>query len=238
MPKRNKFRKSKGRNRRSRRYNNRSGAKYNNRALHINNTFSTIVPDRVRTNLKVAAFQSFEFLGLDFAVTYAGNDLYSPGNGSFNEQPAGFLKWMEFYQKFRVYESTFIIKGINDGVATLNRGIWCSLFPTRQNTPASNGYLNGANQPYNRTAFCGAQTAMDKLTLSNKMTTAQLYGQPINQESDFSGEVATPPINLWYWCLMCSGLSDSTNFPVLTGYVTITYYVEFYDRKPIPLTTI
>jgi len=200
-----------------------------------------IVPDKIRLHLTVAALQSYVFSTNNLTVHYSGNSVYNPGLGAFNIQPAGFIDWMNFYQKFRVYSSSAKFQMVNASADALGKiyGVWMALYPSRTSTEQSDGFENAANQAYARSKFVGSNTGVDKATLVNSMTTSRLYGVRIGQEEDFSGLVDTNPTNQWFWQLAMTGPDvDDVEFPVVAGYLTLTYFVEFYERKPIAYTTI
>lgn len=229
----NKTRKSSKRNVRNR----RNFSQRNNSILCL----PKIVPDKIRVHLTVAALQSYVFSANDLAVHYSGNSVYNPGLGAFNIQPAGFIDWMHFYQKFRVYSSTAKFQMVNASADALGKiyGVWMALYPSRQSTEQSDGFENAANQAYARSKFVGSNTGVDKATLVNSMTTSRLFGVRISQEEDFSGLVDANPTNQWYWQLAMTGPDiEATEYPIVAGYLTLTYYVEFYERKPIAFTTI
>jgi len=201
-------------------------------------TMSVIVPDRIKVKLTAVAFQSYAFATIDDTGTYAGNGLADPFLGNSDLQAPGFLQWMAFYEKYRVIHSKIFIQFINDGISALNRAIWLSVYPSRNaGTPLPSGYLTGAAQPYAKRKFVGAITGMDKATISNQIGTSKIIGVNCNYENDFSGQVDTNPVSLWYWQLSATGLPDSTNFPVMTFMISITYTAIFYNRKPIDNST-
>jgi hypothetical protein len=205
--------------------------------LRQSNNFSRITTDRVTKFISVSAFVSLSFPSDSAYLTYRGNDLVNPGNGTWTNQPAGFFQWMAFYQRFRVLGSQIKIQGVNDGVGSLNRAIWVSIFPSRLSDTSllGLGYTNAIAQPYSRGKFCGAVTAMDKVVVGNQISTTKIWGSNVMFDDDFTGVVDTAPANLWYWNIGLTGLSDGTDFPVLSFMVTITYKVIFYDRKPISM---
>jgi hypothetical protein len=207
--------------------------------FHTVNLLSKIVPDRTQVKLDVSSFVTFQFLSASFYATYKGNDLVNPGNGTWVNQPAGFIDWMNFYQYFRVIGSRIQLQMVNDGDNARNRGVWIAVYPTRVSDAStlSGGYINGKAQPYAVGKFLGAPTGFDVVTINNAMSTSKFWGYSAYNDVDFMGVVDTAPVNQWYWAIAITGLSDGgTEFAILTGTVTISYICQFIERKPITMT--
>jgi len=208
-------------------------------AMNKINIRSTIVPDRTQVMLKVSSLVTFTFLSNSFYATYKGNDLVNPGNGTWVNQPAGFIDWMQFYKYFRVIRSHIKFQVINDGDNARNRGIWVCIYPTLYSDSSliSGGYINAMAQSYAKGKFIGSPTGQDKTTVSNSMSTTKYIGYNVYNDTDFLGTLTTPPTNQWYWGIACSGLSDGgTEFAILTGVVTINYIAQLIERAPITMT--
>jgi hypothetical protein len=209
------------------------------RGFHTVNLLSKIVPDRTQVKLDVSSFITYQFLSASFYATYKGNDLVNPGNGTWVNQPAGFIDWMNFYQYFRVVSSRIQLQMVNDGDNARNRGIWIAVYPTRVSDAStlSGGYINAKAQPYAVGKFLGSPTGSDVVTVNNSMSTTKFWGYSALNDVDFLGVVDTAPVNQWYWALAITGLSDGgTEFAILTGVVTISYICQFIERKPITMT--
>jgi hypothetical protein len=203
------------------------------------NLRSTIVPDRTEVMMKVSSLVTFTFSSLSFYATYKGNDLVNPGNGTWVNQPAGFIDWMLFYTYFRVIRAGIKLQMINDGDNVRNRGIWVCIYPTfaSDSSLIAGGYINAMAQSYARGKFIGAPTGQDKATVSNSMSTSKIFGYNCYNDTEFLGKVDTPPALEWYWGIACSGLSDGgTEFPILTAVVTLYYTVQLLERKPLTMT--
>ncbi len=203
------------------------------------NLFNKIVPDRTQVKLEVSTFVTFNFLSASFYATYKGNDLVNPGNGTWVNQPAGFIDWMNFYQYFRVTSSRIQLQMVNDGDNARNRGIWIAVYPSRQADVSvlTAGYINAKAQPYAVGKFLGSPTGKDVVTISNAMSTTKFWGYSAQNDVDFLGLVDTSPVNQWYWGIACTGLSDGgTSFAIMTGTITISYICQLLDRKPITMT--
>jgi len=203
------------------------------------NVRSTIVPDRTQVMLKVSSLVTFQFVSSSFYATYKGNDLVDPGNGTWVNQPAGFIDWMQFYKYFRVLRSTISFQMVNDGDNARNRGIWVCIYPTFSSDSSllSGGYINAKAQSYAKGKFVGSPTGDDKATVSNSMTTSKYFGYNVYNDTEFLGLIDTPPGKQWYWGIACSGLSDGgTEFATLTGVVTINYVAQLLERVPITMT--
>jgi len=230
MPRKFRGRKNKNKNRKIR----RRGAKFNKINLR-----STIVPDRTQVMLKVSSLVTFTFVSSSFYATYKGNDMVDPGNGTWVNQPAGFIDWMQFYNYFRVTSSRIKFQVVNDGDNVRNRGVWICIYPTLYSDSSliSGGYINAMAQSYAKGKFIGAPTGDDKTTVSNSMSTSKYFGYNVYNDTDFLGKVDTPPNKQWYWGIACSGLSDGgTEFAIITGVVTIYYIAQLLERAPITMT--
>jgi len=203
------------------------------------NLRSTIVPDRTEIMLKVSSLVTFTFLSNSFYATYKGNDLVNPGNGTWVNQPAGFIDWMQYYKYFRVTKSGINLQMINDGDNARNRGIWVCVYPTYASDSSflSGGYINAMTQSYARGKFIGSPTGQDKSVVTNSISTTKFFGYNCQNDTDFLGIIDTPPVKQWYWGIACSGLSDGgTEFAILTAVVTIYYECQLLERAPISMT--
>lgn len=209
------------------------------RGMNRVNLRSTIVPDRTEVMIKVSSLVTFPFTSTSFYATYKGNDLVNPGNGTWVNQPAGFIDWMSYYKYFRVIKSGIRMQMINDGDDPRNRGIWVCIYPTfvSDSSLVAGGYVNAMTQAYAKGRFIGSPTGQDKAICTNSISTSKFFGYNVYNDTDFLGIIDTPPNKQWYWGIACSGLSDGgTEFAILTAVVTIYYEVQFLERVPITMT--
>jgi len=210
----------------------RSGRKLSKRP-NFNNfqrvqTMRTIVPDRLRTKMTVVAADIYSFgSSAVFGTHYSGNRVDEPGSGRWSLQPAGFIDWMHFYNNYVCYASNIKLQIVNASEDQLLTA-WIAIYPSQGADGLNSGnYIDGASQPYSRKGFVGAITAMDKVTISNGMSTSKIYGFNCFGDDDFSGIVDTGPEREWYWQIACSGTDNDPVFPILKLMVNITFMLNF-----------
>lgn len=225
-----------GINKRNRRFKNRRSKLMKRRGtFQTIQTFHQLVPDRLRVALPVSTFLNYSFVSSNFADTYAGNNIKSPGLGDWTMQPLGYVQYITLYQKYVVTSSTITLELVN-GSADEVLNVWCALYPSRTPTPIGATVIDAASQPYVRNGFLGSVIGSSRCLLRNSMKTSKLFGFNCITERDFSGDAANPPALPWYWILSMSGTDNDPIFPTVQVLLKIVFHVEFFDRNIIAQT--
>lgn len=232
MPRKSKNRKNNNNKRKRRNKFSKLGSVRNYQTIQ---TFRQLVPDRLRVALPVSTFLNYSFTSSNFADTYAGNNIKSPGLGDWLMQPLGYAQYITLYQKYVVTSSTISLEIVN-GSADEVLNVWCALYPSRTSTPIGATVIDAASQPYVRNGFVGSVIGSSRYLLKNSMSTSKLFGFNCITERDFSGDAANPPALPWYWILSMSGTDNDPIFPTVQVLLKIVFHVEFFDRNIIAQT--
>lgn len=191
-----------------------------------------IVPDRVITKLRYNHnFSMSTVANVAKLQAYRMNSCYDPDFTNIGGQPMGFDQWATLFSRYKVYGSKITVKthNMNNGVASLCR---ICLLPTLQSAALGTDMAEVIEQPYAKNTIQGwYQPAY----LKHYMTVEKILGlnkKTVEIETGFSAVTGENPGNEAFWHLYIQSAD-----PSLTGTywmtVTLTYYVEFYDRKPL-----
>jgi len=186
----------------------------------------------LRVALPVTTFLNYSFTGNNFADSFSGNNIKSPGLGDWNMQPLGYAEYMTFYQKYVVTASTIMLELVN-GSAEEVLNVWCALYPSRTQTPIGSTVIDAASQPYVRNGFLGSVIGSSRCKMISSMKTSKLFGFNCITELDYSGDASDAPKLPWFWILSMSGTDNDPIFPTVQVLLKIVYYVEFFDRNII-----
>lgn len=191
-------------------------------------------PDRIRVKLSYCQEEAI--------TSFATTVIYRPlrGNGPFDPdaliggvQPLAFDQWSAFYNKVCVRACKIKININNTGVGT---GAVIVLPSTQLAAYSTSLPLNLQEQPYAKTAFVGTiDSGTGNKYLKHYMTSNKILGVPpksVGIEDDYQSLVTATPAKEWFWHVYLFEQVATFFDPTLT--IRLTYYCEFFDRKPMP----
>lgn len=190
-----------------------------------------VVPDVMRVKLKYDTFVSFAgAAGVAFDNVYV-NSLFDPDYTGTGNQPLGYDEWSNFYGRYRVNGMSINVSGVNtNSTNPLFIAVWPSL---NSSTPASTSSV--LSLPYVKYRTTGQSSGNARIFVKNYMSVKKMFGyKSIDQEDDFTAGTGASPTNLMYFHVY--GYSTSGSVPTFQGIVSITYYVEFYDRNQLAIS--
>ena len=159
-------------------------------------------------------------------IDYTGNGMVDPNElGVGNVNPLGFIEWMAFYFRYKVFGSKITYR-IYNRHATV--GNFYTLFPSFLSTTIVD-FDNASVQPYAITGVGGTENGGSNIANMNAyMSTKKLYGDNIFSGT-FHGTVSVNPSSLWHWTLYLISQTGTAN-PTFDFVVEILYYAKvLYD---------
>lgn len=208
------------------RFSNPSLLKYNPRNRGV------LVPDRYMTTMKCSALLSGTAASGILQYDLLGNGLFDPLGGASTANVTGLAQLGTLYQRFIVHGSRVRVEAVaNDSGPRL-----ISLYPYQGTLPTTTRAI--MDNAYVKSKLISSGGGMDRCILSSYMSTKKISGlKDLKDEENQWGTTAggsggTNPGFQWLWNLRAdNGTGSGTN--VTTYRVTVTYYVEFFDRTEL-----
>lgn len=214
-------------------------SKYTNRITRMK-VSPSIIPDK--TFLKLTKSQSFSFnASIDSDGNYFGSASFV-GNGFDNvfqsvsvDTPAGLYVWAQFYQHYRILGSKISVV-FNPTTQADSANI-----PIVGVIPYQGGFFGTydsiADQPYVRWRL-NTTYGSRPLSMRGMMKSKKMFGNSVTQEEDYQGSMSfdpttniftvANPTSTWNWVIFMGSTASTPN--VVSGFFTITYYVQLEDR--------
>lgn len=193
----------------------------------------SVCPDVMSVQLKYSVRKTPQGGGTvdigDFV--FRGNGAYDPDFASGGQQPMGFDQWSAFYRRYRV-------KAVKTNVLFINNAAVTAIgYISPLNTSAAITDKNIATEnQYSKTVNLGQDAGNNQGNLTHYISTAKMRGGPadiVSYEQDLSALNSTVPNQEFYIHVGAYGVgSSNVNFEVDCE-VTLTYYIEFYDRESL-----
>lgn len=201
---------------------------------------TTGVPDVLRTKLKYCDQYLIQSATFAFgAQIMSGNSVYDPDVSGVGHQPMGYDQWSQFYKKYRVYASSIRVQFYSDQTAAAGlTNVW--ILPTPEEPSAvTYGIASLSENPYAKTGALVPYVGKGTVLLKNYMTTNKMYGEKLINENEYEGltgnlGTGSDPINKWFWSV--GGETVTGDVLKIRATVTMTYYVEFFDRVSLPIS--
>lgn len=221
-PKRKTFR------RRRPKYGARLKSRYNSSVAVVRN----IVADRTLTRLKYTAGISLTSSGVAGSYVFRGNSIFDPDLTAGGSQPTGMDEWANFYSSYRVIGSSVKLVA-RSGQSDPATDFTLLCVQAGLDTITDSNYADMVGDPYTRSRMIAPTTAGYDSTLSHYMTTRKMFGLSKGQDkdADYQAAVTANPAKVWYWHLLSDDILSGAVDQNVKVFVTITYYVEFMNRK-------
>lgn len=215
---------------RRKRYNNRRRYK----SKYIKASTTTRVrgvgfPDKMYTKLKyVENIHSTAVGGLE-NIVYRGNSVYDPQYSAGGHQPLFFDQYIAVYEKYRVIGSSVRLQITNESTQALN----VAILPT--STPISLTTFQAVLEQNRSSAIRTVPPSQYLISTQKRYcSTRQATGATKSElyDQDYAGTFNSDPVNLWYWNFYLNSVDNVTAIDARI-LLTITYYVEFFDRQNV-----
>lgn len=200
------------------------------------NSAGSIVPDKVRVRLPFSTTINFTNIADSYAENiFRMNSCYDPDLTGIGNQPRGFDQWSGFYNRYRVVCSTINVKAMpqfESGSGGNTASARVVVFPSTNQAGVSD--IDAAlEQPYRKSFNTGFYQGGEKDEyVKTRMPVAQFAGvkeSAIYDSQVYSAFVSTNPATEFYWVVGVSNESGTSSLSLDVN-ITITYYVEFFDR--------
>lgn len=187
---------------------------------------SQIMPDMIKMPMTASLSSSTIFGAVSTAnAQFTANNLKDPFGVLGNPQPLGYDQMFSFYNRYRVHACKISVKVIN--VDASPTSLQLAIAPTTSST-APTTFDQVAEQPYSTSLMVGYSN--DTGELKNYISTAKIFGEKV-LDRNYSSSGGGPPTSLWYWNLFGKTGDGGTLLEEMI--VTLTFYVEWFERKQL-----
>jgi len=187
---------------------------------------ASVVPDRMLTKMTHHESVNMTVVSVRAVQVYRGNSCFDPDLTGAGHQPLGFDQWSAFYNKYRVTGSKIVVK-VASYEAT--EPLFVLVLPMNDNLSPTTD--EAYEYPNVKSKILTGTAAKGTVTLSSYMSTARMKGiKSIQYSEQYSALVSTNPAQEWYWRVIV-GSVDRIGFPAAIMEVSLTYYVEMFDRN-------
>lgn len=189
----------------------------------------TIYPERLRVKLPYEQeVQLTSTAGATVDNVFRGNSLFDPDLTGAGAQPLGFDQLAAIYGIYRVFGSTFRLKGY-PVAASISTQTEYALVPSVLSTSFSATNADWiCEQPYSKRRSLN----LTSKSFKSYMGTAKLWGekpQRILYDPAYESLVSTNPINSFYWHAI-AWPTDRTSTETTYIQIRVVYYAEFSSR--------
>lgn len=192
------------------------------------------LPDRLRNKMKYTEIISFNpAVGVYQEHVYRMNSIYDPNYTGAGGQPTGFDQFATFYQTYRVFESVIRVRYLPTAPAAGSDASTGALvvYPSQTATGVTY-YADAVSTPYSRNTNYGFYAgSTGSSVLYNKMAIATIAGASkttVANEDNFAANVASNPVNAYYWVIGNSNQSSATQD--VDVQVELEFYVEWSTK--------
>lgn len=224
MPYRKTYRKRKATSRPRRRTYRR---KYHKKASTSVVRGPTAVPDRMMVKLRYSDnFTATTTTSMNLQLMTVNNP-YDPDKTGVGHQPLGWDQWTAFYDRYKCFGSKITLTVLNE--STTEQG-FVGLVCKNENTAVAN-LPTLMEKPYAKIRFIPTEGSGGKnpAYVSSYMSTKKIFGVKF-LDDDYAALTSTSPANVAYWHIYVQAADEVTSCS-FRFFVSIKYYVMFYDRK-------
>jgi len=188
-------------------------------------------PDRVFVRLKYS--NSFRLTGTGLnTLTFSGNAMNRPDLQQPTQLCRGLREWMNIYDTVKVHKSNISVDCHNQhNVATTD----CVVLPFNEVAPSFVDTEDAREQPYAKSRRAGSRNGNTaSVIIRNSMKTKTVFGTKFINDT-YAGSLTSAPAEQWFWeCYFQDLVEDTTMALDMEVSVTLTYFIELYERKFIP----
>jgi len=210
--------------------------KYTKKAVKIPRTPSRLsypgtCPDVMAVQLKYSRSGAFSGAGPQ-TIVFRANGPFDPEFAVGGGQPNGYDQWSAFYRRYRVIASKVVMRA-----GTIATGNSSGIIVTPLNTSSiqtnPQDYLENTNA---KQADNVGTAGMGSMSITHYKSTAAMRGGPydlVQYETDLSALISANPTQGWFWHCTLYNADGTTGSVDANINITVTYYVEFYDRETL-----
>ncbi len=191
------------------------------------------LPDRIRMKCKWSTRVALTSTSGAYAPhIFAGNGPFDPDTSGAGNQPTYYDEMSAMYLRQLTYGSSIDLRIGNAGVSAGAQNYVYAVSPITTAT-APTTMPDTRSLPYTRWRLGNLSDRGNNI--NHYMSTARILGQPKQATAittDVSSVIGALPAREWFWLVAVESLDQSTT-SIEFIYVTITYYIEFYERKTL-----
>ncbi len=189
-------------------------------------TLRQAVPDTMRVKLKWQEVRNTPNATFDRQI-YSLNGPFEPVSGGLT-QPLYWDQWILFYEKYQCYASSIRIIVANRAAIVLTG---TSLFPVNGNAANIDTFNEAHTQPYAKTVYTSGSNGKPLAHLKSYISVKKLEAHATSDNTFWASVTANPDsIKSWAIVSASTNLIDTLD---LFYDVQITYYIKFFNRRPL-----
>jgi len=164
---------------------------------------------------------------------FRGNGPFDPEFAVGGGQPNGYDQWKAFYRRYRVKGCKIEMRA---GTEAANNTTGICVTPLNTSAIQTNPVIYLENTKSKQADNVGTSVGTSAMSVYHYMSTAEIRGGPydlVQYEADLSALVTANPTQEWYWHTTVYNADGSTGAVDCNCNITLTYFVEFYDRETL-----
>lgn len=218
MPKRNKFRK------RTKKYKAR-----------VIKPIPLIAEDIYLCKLRYSEAIIFDATGIN-QIIFRGNGVFDPNFTGSGQQPVGYDQLATLYDRTRVLSSAIEVKW-SAGTSGTTSFADVVIVPVIASGATFSTIDAALSNPYAKSGTITGTDAVGWLNMHSFMTTKKMIGRKsIKYDDAYTASLTSNPDKQWFWFILAELKDRSATAMNIRATIVVTYYVEWYDRKPLNLS--
>lgn len=189
-----------------------------------------VCPDVMAVQLKYTSSGTLSGIAPQ-SLVFRGNSVFDPDFAVGGQQAYGHDQWSAFYRRYRVIGSAISVEAYVTDSGQVGQ---IAVIPLNTSSAILS---NAIGFEYPKATFSKAGlTGNGQISVSNYVKTADIRGVPpvgVKIEADYSAAISANPAKEFYWHVVLSELAQSLNSITTDVRVTLTYYVEYFDRETL-----
>ena len=164
---------------------------------------------------------------------WRNNSIYDPNGSGIGHQPLGYDQWSTFYSRYRVIGCKYRVTVSNP-----------SDFPCKVGILAVNGAYSGNadetafEQPHMKTHTVGSHTGKDVIEFTKYLANPRIVGvapSAYRADDNYQALFGTNPLEQISAIIQARSMGAGSTVNLMLN-LHITYFVELFDRKMLPLS--
>jgi len=169
-------------------------------------------------------------------LVFRGNSIWDPDFALGGQTVMGWQAWNQFYLRYRVLGSAIRMTFASTNDAANRGNITCAVVPVSNTAQLDATLVQSKQLPYAKVR--STQQGANVVTIKNYISTAKVEGIPWNAPKIAAAYSAAMNANpdgdfTWFWAVTWGPMNGTAIISVDFD-VTITYYVELFDRRVLP----
>lgn len=199
--------------------------------------FGTTVPDRIFVKLRYVE-RIVLTAGSSNSYVFRGNSIFDPNYTSTGGQALATDQWNSFYQQYRVHSSSIkvVINATGGGAGSVRRYLTLPWDSDDLSTINATPFSVVAEYPRAKVWYGNTNTGAGAVSMSKNFVKSYkalgLSKTAYNADDNTAAYFDSNPGFEWYWYIR-SEAGDVISSPESPLYITMTYFVELFDRRAL-----